>query len=58
MRERQLAERQYLKEHAQEWMDSETDERKRLAFNQKHPRYANLVKGRQFAIILVDSSVF
>ena len=45
VRERQLAERQYLKEYAQEWMESQTDESKRLLFNQQHPRFANLVKG-------------
>ena len=45
VRERQLAERQYLKEYAQEWMESQTDESKRLLFNQQHPRFANLFKG-------------
>lgn len=45
MRERQLAERQYLKEYAQEWMESQTDETKRVQFNHLHPRFANLVKG-------------
>ena len=45
VRERQLAERQYLKEYAQEWMESQTDENKRRQFSQQHPRFANLVKG-------------
>ena len=45
VRERQLAERQYLKEYAQEWMESQADESKRLLFSQQHPRFATLVKG-------------
>lgn len=46
VRERQLAERQYLKEYAQEWMESQADESKRLQFGQQHPRFAGLVKGQ------------
>ena len=52
-RERQLAERQYLKEYAQEWMESQTDESKRLLFSQQHPRFANLVKGSRIIIIII-----
>ena len=44
-RERQLAERYYLKQYATKWVSSQVDEPGRKQFSVLHPRYAHLAEG-------------
>ena len=41
-RERQVAERFYLKQYSSEWVESRGSEEERRRFEQVHPRYATL----------------
>lgn len=44
-RERQLAERYYLKQYATKWASSQVDEPSRKQFSALHPRYSHLAEG-------------
>lgn len=44
-RERQLAERYYLKQYATKWVSSQVDEVSRKQFSALHPRYSHLAEG-------------